>query len=343
MDTLLNALQTALQDPENTTLAQSICGTAYPYQIAQHIQQFCRYRLGTTVEDCLLLTFSVGTVCGLRLADGRRVLLKLHPPERSLQELSAVAAVQAQLAADGFPCPPVVQPPSVWGGGVVTVEAYLDVGQQYDAHAPRIRTAMAATLADLITRTQQYVRPPGLVQGAVPHDRLWPVPHNALFNFSRAMAEAAWIDRIAQRAQATLATTGPRHEAVGHLDWSMKNLRLTDTRVCMVYDWDSLRVEDECIIVGAAAVHFLVTWDIPVVLTPTPAECLAFVQAYERARGQPFSHDQHRRIAAAGTYAMAYTARCEHALDPTGARIAGSFREILAHAAHGDYIPLPWW
>ena len=40
MDTLLNALQTALQDLENTTLAQSICGTAHPHQIAQHIEQF---------------------------------------------------------------------------------------------------------------------------------------------------------------------------------------------------------------------------------------------------------------------------------------------------------------
>jgi hypothetical protein len=44
MDMLLDALQTALEDPENTTLAQSICGTAHPHQIAQHIQQFCRYR-----------------------------------------------------------------------------------------------------------------------------------------------------------------------------------------------------------------------------------------------------------------------------------------------------------
>jgi hypothetical protein len=42
---------------------------------------------------------------------------------------------------------------------VVTVEAYLDVGQQCDAHDSRIRTMMAATLADFITRTQQYVCP----------------------------------------------------------------------------------------------------------------------------------------------------------------------------------------
>jgi Phosphotransferase enzyme family len=340
MNTLVDALQTALGDPEDVTLAQAICGTGHPDQIAQHIEQFCLQHLGTTVEACLLLTFSVGAACGLLLADGRRVLLKLHPPERSLQELSAVAAVQAQLATDGFPCPPVLQSPRVWGRGVVTVDAYLDVGQQDDAHDPTIRTAMAETLAELIARTQQYARPPGLALGAVPQDRLWPPPHNALFDFSRATAEAVWIDTIAQRAQATLGTVGFRHDVVGHLDWSVKNMRFTDTRVCMVYDWDSLRVEDECIIVGSAAVHFPVTWDLPVVLTPTPEECLAFVYAYEGARGRPFSRDQHRRIRAAGTYAIAYTARCEHALDPIGARVAGSFRDILAQAANLDYIPL---
>jgi hypothetical protein len=80
---------------------------------------------------------------------------------------------------------------------------------------------------------------------------------------------------------------------------------------------------------------------VPVVITPTLKECLAFVHDYERAPGRPFSRDQHRRIAAIRTYAMGYTARYEHALDPTGARIAWSFREILAHAVNLDYIPLP--
>jgi hypothetical protein len=80
---------------------------------------------------------------------------------------------------------------------------------------------------------------------------------------------------------------------------------------------------------------------VPVVITPTLEERLAFIRGYERARGRPFSRDQHRRIVAAGSYAMAYTARCEHALDPTGACIVRSFREILAHAVNVDYIPLP--
>ena len=106
----------------------------------------------------------------------------------------------------------------------------------------------------------------------------------------------------------------------------------------VVYDWDSLVLDNECILVGAAATHFPVTWYLPVRLTPTPEEAAQFVREYEDARGASFTRAEHRQIAAAATYAIAYTARCEHAIDPQGTRYAGSFREALAVAGEQDYL-----
>jgi hypothetical protein len=54
-----------------------------------------------------------------------------------------------------------------------------------------------------------------------------------------------------------------------------------------------------------------------------------FVQDYEEARGQAFSGNELEEVAASATYARAYTARCEHAGDPSGAGWNGSSRQSL--------------
>ena len=74
-------------------------------------------------------------------------------------------------------------------------------------------------------------------------------------------------------------------------------------------------------------------------LTPAPEESLAFVRACERARGHPFSREELVRVSAAAAYAVSYTARCEHALDPAGEKTEGSFREALARATDSGYLP----
>ena len=43
----------------------------------------------------------------------------------------------------------------------------------------------------------------------------------------------------------------------------------------------------------------------------------------------PFSQEEREALAAAAIYAIAYVARCEHALDPRDADLKGSFRKTL--------------
>jgi hypothetical protein len=107
-----------------------------------------------------------------------------------------------------------------------------------------------------------------------------------------------------------------------------------------VYDWDSVAVDLEPILVGEAARSFTATWYLDVPIMPSPEEAAAFVREYEQARGRAFAPAARETLRAAALYATAYTARCEHARDPrAGDFPPGSAREALA--VYGDRFLAP--
>ena len=121
---------------------------------------------------------------------------------------------------------------------------------------------------------------------------------------------AEWIDRIAAEATAVPAAGD---FVVGHGDWRVEHLRFEDGAVSAVYDWDSVRLDREPALVGAAAYAFTANWSRDdLVYLPTLEEALAFVADYERARGGPFTAAEHRAARASLVYMMAYSARCGH-------------------------------
>lgn len=107
-------------------------------------------RLGSGVDETFFYELSVGAAFGLRLRDGRRVMLKVHPPYRSYRFLEAACRVQRHLFSRGFPCPEPITGPLQFGGGFATVEAFVGDGKPADAHEPEIRRSMAHALALLI-------------------------------------------------------------------------------------------------------------------------------------------------------------------------------------------------
>ncbi len=77
---------------------------------------------------------------------------------------------------------------------------------------------------------------------------------------------------------------------VGHADWSVKHFRFRGGEIWVVYDWDSLRLDRETMILGTAAATFPGTWNLHVPSrAPSPEEMRAFVEEYEAARDEPFS------------------------------------------------------
>ncbi len=73
-----------------------------PAQIAAALDAFCRRSLGASIERSELFQASVGSVHGLRLDDGRRVVIKAHRPGTAAAFLTAMQRVQKTLAAEGF-------------------------------------------------------------------------------------------------------------------------------------------------------------------------------------------------------------------------------------------------
>lgn len=320
-------------DAADQSLLVSIFGSAEPEFLSQTVADVCRRYLGQEITRCEFWEVSVSFTIGLTLANGERVVVKCRSPQNiTLETLQAVCQIQQGLANQGFPCPRIIQHPVQHGSCYMTIEALLDAGENCNAHDPTVRRAMASGLAQLLQMAQPWADLPHLPRSRFHHPQ-WEKPHNALFDFERTAAGAEWIDAIAAEAKAIYSNCATSL-VVGHMDWSAKNMRVADQRLSAIYDWDSLRLEDERVIVGNAAKGFLVTGYVPVAtLVPTPSDVQQFVQDYEIARGQPFTTADRAIIAAALHYSMAYTARCEHALDPEGKTLNGSFREALRHAS----------
>jgi hypothetical protein len=296
-----------------------------PDGIAAVLDRYCLRALGAPVAGAEFVSAGVGSVHGLRLADGRRVVVKVHPPRSSVRHLEAMQTVQRHLAAAGFPAPEPLAPPERLGRGIAVAEALLDEGGRADAHDPAIRRAMAASLARLVALSRPFAALDGLHENlmAMRPDDLWPVPHESRFDFAATAPGAEWIDAVARRARRA-RDRDAGDVVVGHADWRVENLRFARGAVSAVYDWDSLTIQREPVLAGGVA--HLFTSDFAAgpgwVQRPTLEEALAFVADYEAARGTPFSASEWAVARAALLYAMAYTARCEHsdALTESGTR-----------------------
>jgi Ser/Thr protein kinase RdoA (MazF antagonist) len=315
---------------DNPEFTRSILGTADPARVERRLNAFCEAHLGSGLAEVIFCELSVGAAFGLRLAGGENVFLKVHPPERPRAYLAAMHGVQSHLHERGFPCPRPLVGPSAFGDGLATVDEYLDDGEHPDGRDPASRGAMAGALARLIELGMEVGDVRGLEGGWnwPERDELWPRPHNALFDFEATVRGAEWIDDIAVGAKRVVDGFGGE-PVVGHADWSADHMRLRDGEVSAVYDWDSLRLDKEAVFVGIAASNFTATWRFGVPNPPGPDETRAFVSEYGEARGAPFTGEEREAVAAAAIYAMAYVARCEHALDPEGDDLSGSFREAL--------------
>lgn len=240
--------------------------------------------------------------------------MKAHQPRESRERLEAVQSVQGVLFRAGFPCPEPLVDPAAIGDGFGVVESLVDVGEFRDTHDPTCRRLIAEALAWHLEVARACGRPAALSSAwsLYAPDSLWPrEAHAPIFDFDATAAGAEWIDAIAARAKPLAAKPGAL--LVGHSDWSGKHFRFEDDRVTAVYDWDSLHLGREAVIVGVAAMTFTTNFDMPgLKLTPTPDEVRAFVDEYSNARRTPLRREEREQVAACATFIAAYTARCEH-------------------------------
>ncbi|HEX3805552.1 MAG TPA: hypothetical protein VHV52_02125 [Gaiellaceae bacterium] len=299
----MDAVDTYLSTYPGSPIVLDVLGTLDGDEIRARVRE-----LDPGAVEIFSFAASVGALFGIRRDDGSRVAMKIHKLFRDERFLDDLQTVQRALVDRGFPAP---RP--LGRQGYVTWEAWQDQGVFVDAHDPRVRRVLARTLARLVElATATGVRPRRpleLLPGG-----LWPVPHNALFDFGASHEGAEWIDEIARNAAAARDAV-PGREVVGHTDWAVKHLRFdAELHPTVVYDWDSLDTQSESRIVGSAAASFVYTEELEVEsLWPSVEESLAFIAEYEEARGKPFTDAERSAVHGAAVYLGAYVARCHWA------------------------------
>lgn len=304
-------------DEHDVALAASVFGGAPGRAAAiQRLEAWLTGR-GLPQPRVASIELSVGAAVEVDLSDGSKAFAKVWSPTIDPAALAAQLRMQDALARRGFPAPALRSGLERMGEAWAVLMDFDRSGEPTDVRKPGVTEAMGAGLARLVTAAASLPEASGLPRHELPE--LWPRPHSVLFDFEATTAGAEWIDEAARQARAVLGG-GAAVGVPGHLDWSAKNMRMRGLQIAVVYDWDALHLAEECFIVGSAAASFPTTWELPVDPVPSPEQIDLFVAAYERERGAPFNRDQRARIAAGIAYSHAYTARCDYAVDPDGAR-----------------------
>jgi hypothetical protein len=223
---------------------------------------WCVEHLGSPPTDEIFRSGYLSAVIGLRLADGRAVVVKVRP---GAPRVAACVAVQRRLFASGYPCPEPLTGATPFGDELATAEAYVPGGAVLPS-ADRAAWAFAEAFARLVKLAPRPAEvstlDPAPSWAAWDHAEagLWPRPADSDVNLNE-VAGPGWIDGAGRRARDRLQA-GASEPVIGHCDWLAGNLRWSGDNLLVAHDWDSVTVDSEAVLAGfAAALYSTVSAD----------------------------------------------------------------------------------
>jgi Phosphotransferase enzyme family len=266
---------------------------------------WCTRWLGAPPAVELFEAGYLSTVKGLRLADGREVVVKVRP---RLPRLAGCAVVHRVLWTAGFSCPEPLVDLQPLDGYAATAEALV-----LDAGEPPPRSELARLSAAALARLVELAPGPGRVPSLAPSPSwagwdhagpgLWPAPEDRDVDLN-ACPQPRWLARVAAAVRDRLRGHAG-DPVIGHGDWHPENLRWNGPQLIAVHDWDSVICQPEPAIAGLAAASFL-GLDGPVASVEDSA---AFLDAYQRARGRRWAAGDYAAAWAAGLWQRAFDAK----------------------------------
>jgi len=271
------------------------------------LSQWCLQRLGSEPEQVLFEAGYLSQVVGLRLTDGRDVVVKVRAWH---ERLIGCGQVQHSLSVGGFPAPRLLVPPERLGQLGVSAEALIHGGALLAADrdsAARFAEALAllvSTAPDVAT-VSTLAPSPAWVGWDHAAQRLWPAPDDREGDLNEHPGDR-WLDEIGTAARRQLLALD-RPPVIGHGDWYSQNLRWIDRRLHVVHDWDSVVIQAEPAIAGQAAAVWPGT-GIPGEVA-TVAQSEQFLTAYERATGYSWTDRDIQAAWAAGLWTRAFDAK----------------------------------
>lgn len=302
------------------------------------LARWCSEHLGSPPAAELFRSGYLSAVIGLRLADGREVVVKVRPDS---PRIAACVEVQHRMFQAGYPCPRPLTGPTSFDGAVATAETYVPGGATLPSadHAPVAFAEAFATLIRLAPRPAEVstlAPAPSWADWNHAGDGLWPrSEENPDVNLDE-VAGAEWIDEVGRRARDRLRASDSE-AVIGHCDWLAGNLRWSADALLVVHDWDSVTVDSEAVLVGFAAALYS-TANVDQLATVEDTE--RFLVAYCHARGREFSADELERSWAAGVWTRAYDAKYQHAVgQPITSLSEDEARERLSRTGTGSRRP----
>ncbi|XVU29093.1 hypothetical protein ACQPZJ_19140 [Actinoplanes sp. CA-054009] len=266
---------------------------------------WCREHLGAEPAGVLFRSRQVSAVFGLRLTDGREVVVKARADDG---RASSCVAAQAWLAERGFPCARPLTTVVRVGAQAVHAEEFRPGGEISRGDSPEIAARCAEVFAGLtaelagLSVAAPLPNPPW-VRWDHTDAGLWPAI-DLLDRRDQSLVPAHVIE-TARRARRRLLAAGLPC-VLGHADFEAQNLRWHGREVWTVHDWDSLAWQPEAALAGAASGSF--ASDGPPTLAPI-ASSEAFLAAYQNFRGRPFTAAELEVAWAASVWMAAYNAR----------------------------------
>ena len=302
------------------------------------LARWCMEHLGSRPAAELFRSGYLSAVIGLRLADGREVVVKVRPAS---PRIAACVEVQRRMFQAGYPCPEPLTGAAAFGGDVATAEAYVPGGAMRPS-ADHAALAFAEAFAWLIRLAPR----PGEVPTLDPAPSwaawnhaghgLWPCPEEDPDVNLNEVAGAEWIDEAGRRACDRLRAGGSE-AVIGHCDWLASNLRWNGDALLVVHDWDSVTADSEAVLAGFAAALY------PAVSAGEPAtveDTERFLAAYCHSRGREFSTSDLQQSWAAGVWTRAYDAKYQHAAgQPITSLSEKEARERLRRTGTGSRRP----
>lgn len=291
------------------------------------LSSWCAEHLGAPADAVLFRTGHLAAVAGVRLRDGRQVVVKVRP---ELARLAGCVEVQRRMAAAGFPCPQPLCDPAPLGDLVATAETLVGGGVQLAADTDR-----PVHFADALAWLLRLAPAPGAVPSLEPPppwawpsaQAAWPAPDDVDADLN-AVSGPAWLDALAGTAREVLLQGGTAMpHVVGHVDFESQNLRWLGTALHCVHDWDSVAALPEPAIAGVSSAMF--TAGGAPRSEASISESERFLDAFQSARGRRWSDAEMRLAWAAGLWVRAFNAKKSQARGET-AEVAVQRAELEA-------------
>ncbi|HSL58937.1 MAG TPA: hypothetical protein VK866_13910 [Acidimicrobiales bacterium] len=314
---------------------------------APELVEWCRRHLGAPAVERFFGADHLSAVHGLRLDDGRAVVLKVRWPDPRLRGCGVVHRI---VHAAGVPCPPPLTGPhpidTPDGERWCSAEGWVPGGRR----APD--GDVAVQYAQLAARIVAIGPSPGAVPSLAPPpgwvwfdhdapDRVWPPAATPQWDPHRIEAELPpFLVEAARRSRARLLADDARAlpDVVAHVDLSGFNVRWFPPYEPggpwrpLVHDWDSVAARSDAVVAGVVAADHA---SLEAERLATVDDSARVVDEYARVRGRAFTAAEREVAWAAGVWVSAYNAAFEHlhgAAGPVTAALGEQLDERLARA-----------